>query len=177
MRRGEVNAKLAVPFVGELSGTWLPDDSERQAAWELYVELVTRVAVIALGPNDGLLREAVDSLHKLFGTTREVLRRHGPGIAPRTEQQRLSVAYMAVAVLNGWLRPFLSVWHPRLSSYEAERPTGVSVESWEAAWEHGREMRHEIMVVQTGLRQYARQLELIADVISLFPDEAPGIPR
>jgi hypothetical protein len=31
-----------------ISGTWEPNDDERRAAWELYVELVTRMAVVPL---------------------------------------------------------------------------------------------------------------------------------
>src|SRR6266536_2347761 len=61
VRRKEVQVKLTIPFVGEVSGTWVPDDAERQAAWELYVELTTRIAVVPLGPNEGLLREALSS--------------------------------------------------------------------------------------------------------------------
>jgi hypothetical protein len=100
VRRKEVQVTLRIPFVGEVSGSWVPDDAERQAAWELYVELTTRVAVVPLGPNEGLLREALSSLHSLFPVTREILRRHGPGVAPAGEEKRLSVAYLAVAVLK-----------------------------------------------------------------------------
>lgn len=34
----------------KLSGTWEPDSAERAAAWELYVELVTRISVVPLTP-------------------------------------------------------------------------------------------------------------------------------
>ena len=50
-----------------LSGRWEPDQVERDAAWELYVELVTRIAVAQLGPGGGVLREALTSLHQFFG--------------------------------------------------------------------------------------------------------------
>jgi hypothetical protein len=43
---------------------------------------------------------------------REILRRHGPGVARAGAEKRLSIAYLAVAVLNGWLRPLLTVWLP-----------------------------------------------------------------
>ena len=42
----------------QISGTWEPNDDEGKAAWELYVELVTRIAVVPLGGEEGLLREA-----------------------------------------------------------------------------------------------------------------------
>ena len=57
MARRQVQVKLTIPFLGEVSGTWEPDEAERRAAWELYVELATRVAVVPLGPGEGLLRE------------------------------------------------------------------------------------------------------------------------
>src|SRR5437016_864259 len=41
----------------QISGTWEPNEDERKAAWELHVELVTRIAVVPLGADDGLLRE------------------------------------------------------------------------------------------------------------------------
>lgn len=38
------------------------------------MELVTRIAVVPLGSGEGILREALTSLHQLFGVTREILR-------------------------------------------------------------------------------------------------------
>ena len=126
MRPKQVQVRLAIPFIGEISGTWEPDEAERRAAWELYVELVTRVAVVQLGPAEGLLREALSSLREVFAITREILRRYGPAVAPKTAEQEISFGYLAVGVLNGALRPLLVVWHPTLAAYEATRPDGVS---------------------------------------------------
>ena len=38
----------------------------------MYIELVTRIAVIELRPEEGLLREALSSLYSLFDTTRKI---------------------------------------------------------------------------------------------------------
>ena len=75
-----VEVGLDLRFV-KITGTWEPNDAERLAAWELYVELITRVAVVPLPAGEGLLREALTSLYTLFAATRDILRRHGPGIA------------------------------------------------------------------------------------------------
>jgi hypothetical protein len=37
VRPKQVQVKLAIPFLGEISGTWESDEPERRAAWELYV--------------------------------------------------------------------------------------------------------------------------------------------
>lgn len=87
-----------------------PDPTTRKAAWELYVELVTRVAIEPLQLNHGLLRESLSSLYSLFPTTRQILRQAGPGVGA----SRHSVGGIAIAVLNKGLRPFLAKWHPLL---------------------------------------------------------------
>ncbi|GAA2629232.1 hypothetical protein [Streptomyces axinellae] len=61
----QVSARLALPFVGEISGVWEPADAERRASWELYLELASRVSVVELDPEEGLLREALSSLYSL----------------------------------------------------------------------------------------------------------------
>jgi len=46
-----IQVTLDLKFL-KIAGTWKPTPDERNAAWELYVELVTRVGVIPL--HDGL---------------------------------------------------------------------------------------------------------------------------
>src|ERR1051326_6390568 len=99
------------------TGKWVVDDTQRKAAWEMYVELITRVSVEPLAPDKGLLREALTSLYTLFGETRRILREHGPSVAKRNPKSLYSFGAIAVDVLNVWLRPFLSEWHPKLAAW------------------------------------------------------------
>jgi hypothetical protein len=71
---GSRNVELTLPFLGKVSGQWAPDEAERQAAWEMYVELATRITIQPLAPGEGLLREALTSYYSLFATTRTILR-------------------------------------------------------------------------------------------------------
>lgn len=41
----KVSVDIKTPFLS-VKGDWEADESEQQAAWELYVELVTRIAVV-----------------------------------------------------------------------------------------------------------------------------------
>ena len=65
--------KISVKLLG-VTFTFSPNDEEKKAAWSLYVELRTRVAVRQFAGEYGLMRGALDSLYSLFSTTREVLR-------------------------------------------------------------------------------------------------------
>jgi hypothetical protein len=163
---------LKLPFL-EVSGTWAPDESERKAAWEMYVELITRVAVVELGPTEGSLREALSSLYSLFASTRDILRRYGPSVAVPSHGSDLTFGEIAVAVLNQGLRPLLSKWHPELAGYEATRPEGISPAAYEHAWSREAELRAELSDIHLRLREYADALSQAAGVPQLTVDAGP----
>ncbi|MBD2250324.1 hypothetical protein [Nostoc parmelioides] len=150
---------LSLPFgIGSMS--WKVNTTEQKAAWSLYVELVTRIAVQPLALDQGLVREAMNSLYSLFGTTREILKAAGPDVGA----SRDSVGGIAIAVLNNGLRPFLSKWHPLLQAWEARRPVGVSPKEHEQSWSEEATARGELEALRVGLEQYAQALATIAGV-------------
>ena len=151
-----------------LSGEWRPDQAERDAAWELYVELVTRIAVAPLDPGRGVLREALTSLYQLFGVTREILRRYGPAVARAPRHGEYRFGYLAVWMLNAALRPFLSTWHPALQDWEAGRPDGSAVVSHEVGWDRATELRDELEALRRLLVQYAEILAVVCDAPELI---------
>ncbi|MGW0760079.1 hypothetical protein ACWD1Y_26980 [Streptomyces sp. NPDC002814] len=172
----QITAKLTIPFVGEISGTWEPAEAERSAAWELYLELITRVSVEELDRDEGFLREALSSLYTIFNTTREILRRYGPEVAPPLAPGHVSFGFLAVTVLNRVLRPLLASWHPRLSAYESQRPGGRDPVAYEREWEHADALRGEIEAVRQSLVSLARTLQEVAGVSDLIDLPAPRSP-
>jgi hypothetical protein len=139
---------------------WEPDTTERNAAWKLYVELVTRISVQQLDRRQGLMREALNSLYTIYPTTREVLRDAGPAVGATHD----SVGGIAIAVLNIGLRPFMTKWHPALLEWEARRPPERSAAEHERQWEHEPAMRDELETLRGELATYAEALAIIAGV-------------
>jgi hypothetical protein len=162
-----VEVRLKFPELFELAGTWEADEAQRLAAWEIYVELVTRVAVVTLRPSDGVLREALTSLHDLFDITRGVLRKGGPELARPAKIGALSLGIIAVDVLNRAVRPFLARWHPLLLTWEVNRPASKSAAEHEAVWPKSAAMRADLEALQAILRSYAELLGTVAGVPSL----------
>jgi hypothetical protein len=162
MPRKKIKAtKLSVglPFdLGHLE--FEPDEVQQRAAWELYVELTTRVTVQPLGADEGLMREALSSFYVLFGATREILRQAGPEVA----QGPNSFGPVAIEVLNKGLRPFLARWHPLLLAHEQNRSSGMSARDHERSWEHAAEFREALARVQEQMLIYAEALGKIAGV-------------
>ncbi len=160
------NFSISIPFLG-LSGTWEVDDQQRNAAWEIYVELVTRVTVVELKKEEGILREAMNSFYSLFNTTREILKKYGPSIAVAGKKSDMTLGHVAVGVLNKVLRPMLAKWHPILEEHEKKRPEHLSVVQHERAWEHADALRAEIEKVRQQMITYADVLAEVSEVSKL----------
>lgn len=156
----------------KIEGTWKPDEAERKAAWEMYVELITRISVQKLPPEEGLLREALYSLYTLFDTTREILRKYGHSIAQPKSDGELSFGYLAVSILNYSLRPLLAKWHPLLLDYEQTKERSVTTFDHKRAWDKNKELRKEIERVRQELNDYANLLAKVAGVPSLHAQES-----
>ena len=59
-----------------LEAEFNPKDDDRYAAWELYVEMLTRITTQPLDNKHGNEKTALDSVFSLFPTTREILKKY-----------------------------------------------------------------------------------------------------
>ncbi len=123
------------------------DASDSDAAWELYVEMLTRVVTQPLPVETGDEETALDSVYSLFPITREVLRRRG--------RRAINFTKIAVPILNQIVRPFTAKWHgKRLAGELADEVIR-------------NEFRDELAALQEDLRNYNRMLARIAGVEDL----------
>ena len=123
------------------------DQSDQDAAWELYVEMLLRVVTQPLPSEGGDESTALDSIYALFPVTREILRRRG--------RSAISFSKVAIPVLNQVVRPFTTKWHPQSLAGalgDAEKRT---------------EFRQDLEALQSDLRNYNRLLAQIAGVEDL----------
>ena len=123
---------------------WKPKDEDKTAAWELYIELLTRITTQPLPPEDGVEKTALDSVYSLFPLTREIIKRNGRGCAEFTK--------LAIVVLNQIVRPFTARWH-RLSEKGAFKDPAQC-----------QAFRKELAVLQTQLTRYTQMLGAMAGV-------------
>ena len=165
-----IKVKINLPFIGEIEGSWQPDENDEKAAWELYVELITRISIVHLKSDEGLLREALSSLYSIFATTREILKKYGASIARFKDESSISFGYLAIAVLNTVLRPILAKWHPLLLDYESKKTKDMSLVEHEKLWDKNQELRTELNKVRHILVEYAEILAEVAKVPLLIVD-------
>lgn len=141
---GMKSLKIKTSF---LEMEWAPNDVDRDAAWELYIELLTRISTQTLIPENGDEQATLTSIYKLFDLTREIIRRKG--------RHSINFTKIAVIVLNQVIRPFTARWH-KLASEDAFKDE-----------EQRKLFRKELASVQVTLRTYTRMLADMADVEDL----------
>ncbi len=92
--------RIKTPF---LEMDWSPQEADKNAAWDLYIELLTRIATQPLAKEHGDEKTALDSIFSLFAITRDVLKKHS--------RDAEEFAKIAIVVLNQVIRPFTAKWH------------------------------------------------------------------
>lgn len=142
--------------------------AEREAAWKLYVEFGTRISTQPLASGTGSAREALSSLHSLFGITREILKEAGPEVG----QSPTGLGPVAIRILNDGLRPFLTKWHVAYGDFELTAGLAMLREHSlrsipielvdQAAWSELDAFYAELEAVRLEMRKYVHQLAIIA---------------
>lgn len=139
--------------------------AEQQIAWELHVELATRIAVVTLPKGRGLLGEALASVDAMAAQCRQLLYGHQPNPDPSSVGFRLEA--IADRMLSEVVDPFLAAWQPRLLAWLADRPATTSQPDHERAWPAAGALRAALEQVQARLRPLAEELAELADAASL----------
>lgn len=137
--------KVSAAFI---DAEFTPNDQDKDAAWAMVVELVTRVTTQALPAEHGDEAAALASVHELFPLTREILRRPGARHADK-------FAKIAIIVLNQKVRPFTAYWHKAAVA-------GAFADAAQC-----RRFRDELAELQEVLTRYAGLLSELAGVEDL----------
>jgi hypothetical protein len=136
--------KIKTPI---LEMDWSPKDSDKDAAWDMYIELLTRITTQPLSDTDGLEKTALESIYSIFGITRGIIKQHGRDCE--------GFARIAIVILNQIIRPFTARWH-KLSSDGAFNDS-----------ERCKAFREELKELQAKLTNYSKMLAEIANVEDL----------
>lgn len=86
-----------------LEMNWEPKEQDKDAAWELYIELLTRVTTQGLEDTYGDEKTALDSIKKIFDLTRDIIKKY--------KRDCIEFSKISIVILNQKIRPFTSKWH------------------------------------------------------------------
>ena len=165
-----LETKITEIAIGQIRGLVKPSEQERAAAFELFVEFGSRTTTAPLTLETGTIRGALDSLYSMFAITREILRSHGSDVAKSRSDGNITLATIALRVLNEVIRPVTSKWHPQLQSHEqqlAAHGEGRSAIEWEREWPQHQACRDDLNALRAQIRSYMDSLALIAGTPAL----------
>jgi len=141
---GLQNIKLNIGFA---EVEFAPTEDDQTAAWEMYVELLTRITTQPLEEGTGDEDTALTSIYNIFPITREILKNKG--------RQAESFTKVAIIVLNQIIRPFTAKWHKKKIEGAFANPTECE------------NFRNELQILQNELICYSRLLADMAMVEDL----------
>lgn len=136
--------KIKTPI---LEMDWTPSDVDKDAAWDLYVELLTRITTQELPDEHGVEVTALESVYSLFEITRETLKHHG--------RAAVDFSRIAIVVLNQVVRPFTAKWHKLMKNNAFDDIDQCN------------KFREDLSMLQIQLRSYTKLLADLADVEDL----------
>ena len=100
-------------------------DADKDAAWELYIEMLTRIVTQPLPSEAGDEKTALDSVYSLFSITRQILRQHG--------RQTINFSKVAVPVL----KPGGSAFYRKVAQGESGRGFRAREQTKGISWRTG----------------------------------------
>lgn len=86
---------------------------DKDAAWLMYVELLTRITTQPIKDDVGDEKAALKSIYQIFAITRDILKQYG--------RQAESFSKIAIIILNQKIRPFTSKWHKLSLEYDFKK--------------------------------------------------------
>lgn len=152
---GMSSLQITTPF---LEMEWNPQDADKDAAWELYIELLTRITTQPLPREIGDEETALNSVYQLFPLSRDIIKKHGRLCSEFTK--------IAVVVLNQLIRPFTAKWHKAKIYGDLVHDNDVCVD-----------FRTELAELQDNLKRYTKMLADMAGVEDLTEMQKPACGR
>ena len=117
---------------------WRPQEADRDAAWDLYIQLLTRLSSQS-GEIDE--KEELQRIYAMFNVIRDIIMRHG--------RDCIEFSKIAILFLNQVIRPFTAKWHKIL----------VLDDSFDK-----NSFRTELSIIQAELNKFTHMLAEMAGV-------------
>lgn len=97
--------------IGDFKMAFKPNDTDRQIAYSIWVELSTRKIGLPIDLDHDVISEIYDSWYNFFGVTRELVK--GIPVSKVRNDSTGKIIRLSVEVLNEGLRPHLTQWQAR----------------------------------------------------------------
>lgn len=103
--------------LGEQKFTVRPNETDRQIAYKIWVELSTRKIGLPIDLNNDVITEVYDSWYSFFSVTRELIK--DVPVSKLRRKDTEVIIKLSIEVLNAGIRPHLTRWQARFRRWYA----------------------------------------------------------
>ena len=146
--------------------TLRPNDTDRQIAYQIWVELSTRKIGLPIDLEHDVIAEVYDSWYSFFSITRELLKDVPVRKFRRTDTAK--IIDLTIAVLNDGLRPHLTKWQARYRrwyepAFRREEHIDLSPQEVQRGYPKYTELEAELLEVNKNLIAYRQQMKRLIE--------------
>lgn len=145
--------------LGDAKFTFKPNDTDRQIAYSIWVELSTRKIGLPIDPEDDVIAEIYDSWHTFFGVTREMIK--DIPVSKVRGDSTSKIVDLSVEVLNEGLRPHLTKWQARFRhwyEHQTEDVADIEPQALQKKFPAYKELIADLLTVNQRLIAYRRKM-------------------
>ena len=148
---------------GDHKISFKPNDTDRQIAYSIWVELSTRKIGLPIEIEDDVIAEVYDSWYSFFAVTRELIK--DIPVSKVRGDSTGKIIDLSIEVLNEGLRPHLTKWQARFRHwYEAqlEKKEDVSPQDLQKKFPEYDTLCSDLLAVNNRLIKYRmKMIELV----------------
>lgn len=166
---GGLNFDYAEVAFGDSKINFRPNDTDRQVAYAVWVELSTRKIGLEIDLDDDVIAEIYDSWFTYFTVTRELIK--GISVKKVRSNSTRQIITLSIDVLNDGLRPHLTKWQARYRSWYENREkefdkndTGAAIfdpQAVQRKFPKYQELSSDLLEVNRRLIEYRKSIELL----------------
>lgn len=162
-RLGDFEIDGAELGFGDHKISFKPNDTDRQIAYSIWVELSTRKVGLPIEIEDDVISEVYDSWYSFFAVTRELIK--DIPVSKVRGDSTGKIIDLSIEVLNEGLRPHLTKWQARFRHwYEAqlEKKKDVSPQDLQKKFPEYDALCADLLAVNNRLIKYRmKMIELV----------------
>lgn len=145
--------------LGDHKVTFKPNDTDRQIAYSIWVELSTRKIGLPIDVEDDVIAEIYDSWYAFFAVTRELIK--DIPVSKVRDDSTGKIIDLSIEVLNEGLRPHLTKWQARFRYWyeqEMENKTDASPQKVQKRFPKYEELCADLLIVNERLIKYRSKM-------------------
>lgn len=138
-----------------------PNDTDRQIAYRIWVELSTRKIGVSIDLEDDVISEVYDSWYSFFAVTRELIK--DVPVSKFKRQDTKKIIRLSIDVLNNGLRPHLTKWQARFRRWyeralEQEELKNLAPQEVQKKFPDFASLEGDLLQVNQHLIQYRKKM-------------------